>query len=195
MPGFGLDQAWLSLRHKGLPSGADLAIVTIYPDDLERSFSAFRQAEGFAKPAFELREGKLVERGPGDCPGIVVRFLERSSRWFALYRRLGQRIGRELGGGSWWQLNAAILDAMRADAKAADVPLLFIHIPFETWLPFPALADYMQRTGTPFLDLYEAFGDRHSEFYYAKDGHLNAAGHRRLAELVETWIQQHAAPW
>ncbi len=189
MPGFGLDQIWQSVKALGLPAAPDLLVVTIYPDDFERSMSAFRLAEGLSKPSFKRADGGLVPRTAEDCPGAVVRFLERRTRLHALARRLQLRIGRQWAVGEWWRLNAAILDALRADAEAASVPILFVHIPYETWQPFPALAAYMTETDTPFLDLYTAFGDDHERFYFRKDGHLNDLGHRRLAELIEPFVQ------
>lgn len=194
MPGYGVDQAWLALRHYGLDDATDLAIVTLYPDGFERSFSAFRPAEGFGKPAYQLRSGALVARVVGDCPGPWLRFAERHSRLLALYRRLAQRVGRQLGGGSWWELNAAILDAIQRDCAARGVPVLFVHIPYESWIPFPALGPLLHRNGAAYLDLYEAFGDAHRDYYYPKDGHLNAAGHRRLAELIEEWMEENLPP-
>ena len=188
MPGFGVDQAWLALRHYGLDADTDVAIVTLYPDDFERSFSAFRPAEGFGKPAYELRAGELVARGVADCPPGWSRFAERHSRLFGLYRRLALRVGRQLGQGSWWSLNAAILDAIQRDCAERGVPLLFVHIPYETWIPFPALAARLRADGVGYLDLYEAFGEAHRDYYFPNDGHLNAAGHRRLAELIEAWL-------
>ena len=136
------------------------------------------------KPSFRLRNGELVERGPDDCPSASARWLARRSRIFALLRRVEIRVARSFGAGPWFALNAAILDELRADSERAGVPLLFVHIPYQTWRPFPALARYMERTGSEFIDLYDELGEEWSNSYFPRDGHLNTEGHRRLADLV-----------
>jgi hypothetical protein len=86
MPGYGVDQIWLATRHDAIPMDPDLLVVLIYPEDFDRSFSAFRPTEGFVKPSFRVRDGQLVERTPDDCETWLTRFLAENSRIFALYR-------------------------------------------------------------------------------------------------------------
>lgn len=189
MVGFGLDQIWLTLRRWALPLDPDLVIAGIFLDDFNRSFSAYRRAEGFNKPAFRLAGDALVPATAGDRPGRVVRFLERRSRLFTLLRRADRRLGRTAGAGGWWSLNAAILDAMRRDARQAATPLLFVHIPFREEIPFPALAAYMEEHGARFLDLPPWTKAERQRLFFPRDHHLNAAGHADLAASLELWIR------
>jgi hypothetical protein len=188
MPGYGVDQIWLATRHDAIPLDPDLVVVTLYPDDFERSFNAFRPAEGFTKPSFRLSDGGLVERKVGDCESWLTRFLAENSRLFALYRRISIRLARSFGLGSWFELNAAFLDEIRADCARADVPVVFVHIPYFSWKPFPALKHYMERTDARFIDLLDELGNDRSRYYFLDDGHLNPEGHHRLAELLSALL-------
>jgi hypothetical protein len=49
-PGFGFDQIVLSVELDGLPLRPDLVVVAIYPADLSRSLTAFREDLGLNKP-------------------------------------------------------------------------------------------------------------------------------------------------
>ena len=184
MPGFGLDQIWLSQRYWALPFKPEVVIAVVYPDDFERSLSAFRISEGFAKPAYHLRNGKLVERTAKDCPPPVTRLVEKHSRIFALFRRFERRMAREHGTGDWWSLNASILDQMIADSKKAGVDLILVHVPYPSFLPFQSLTDHMGGSEATFIDLGEDFAGDPESFYFPSDGHLNPLGHRRMAERV-----------
>ncbi len=197
MVGFGLDQIWQTLRHHALPRKPDLVIAGLFIDDFNRSFDAYRPTEGFNKPTFRLAGGTLVRTTAGDRPGRTVRFLERRSRLFTALRRADRRFGRTAGAGEWWSLNAAILDAMRRDAAEASTPLLFVHIPYREEIPFPALAAYMadaskEEEGAHFLDLPPWTAEQQQRLFFPRDVHLNAAGHRFLAEALERWIRDQA---
>jgi len=52
MPGFGLDQMWMSVRHQILPLKPALITVAFVDEDLNRSLTAYRTVEGFNKPRF-----------------------------------------------------------------------------------------------------------------------------------------------
>ena len=59
MPGFGLDQMWMSVRHQALPMNPTLIIMGFIDQDLDRSLTAYRHGEGFNKPTFEM-DGKVL---------------------------------------------------------------------------------------------------------------------------------------
>lgn len=191
MPGFGLDQIGLALRHWALPRRPDLIVAGLFLDDFNRSFHAFRFAEGFNKPAFRLAGDRLVPLTAADRPAWPYRALERGSRLFTLVRRADRRAGRELGRGQWWTLNEAILDALRRDAHDAGVPLLFLHIPYREPIPFPTLDAYMRRTGADYLGLPPWSESQRRELFFESDLHLNADGHAFLAEALDAWIREH----
>jgi hypothetical protein len=54
MPGFGIDQMWLSIRHQALPLQPALVIVGLCDADFSRSQTAYRSRERRNKPAFKL---------------------------------------------------------------------------------------------------------------------------------------------
>ena len=190
MPGFALDQVWLSLRHWALPGEPNLVIVGLFLDDFNRSFHAYRQAEGFNKPTFRLADEQLVKLGVADRPGWLYRFFERRSRLFALGRRADRKLGRLQGTGRWWSLNAAFLDAIRRDAADAGIPIFFVHIPYVEQVPFPALDAYMERHDASYLGLPPWTPIQQRELFFEGDVHLDADGHRFLAEALTQHITE-----
>jgi hypothetical protein len=76
--GFGVDQVWLSARHKALPMHPDLLVVGLINADFERSQIPHR--EGYDKPTFRLkaenwcvgRWNHHLRRGCGTWIGIRI---------------------------------------------------------------------------------------------------------------------------
>mgnify|MGYP002844546203 CR=1 FL=1 len=191
MPGFGVDQIWRSLVHHALPRLPDLVVVGLFTDDFNRSFSAYRWVEQFNKPTYILKGGRLSEMTREDTPGSVYRWLERRSHVFTFVRHVDRWAGLYHGIGVWWSLNAAMLDAMRDACEAAGVPILFIHIPYKSGVPFPSLQTYMNRHNAHYIDLNAHFTPfRQRSFYFKTDGHLNAEGHAFVGRLIVEWIRQ-----
>jgi hypothetical protein len=64
MPGFGVDQMWMSVRHQILPLHPSLVVVAFIDEDFSRSLMAYREVEGFNKPRFILSSGTLCRHRP-----------------------------------------------------------------------------------------------------------------------------------
>jgi hypothetical protein len=189
MPGFGVDQIWQSAVHRGLPLAPDLVVVGLFPADFERSFHAYRQVEGFGKSVFQIRNGELVQMTAGDNPGIIYRFVEAHSRLFRLWQVAERWSGRKVGLGGWWTRNEKILDAIIHDCAGEGVPVLFIHIPYAGGTEFPYLRTFMDERSTPLLEPFDLPDAEREKYYFREDGHLNPAGHRRQAALIEEWVR------
>jgi lysophospholipase L1-like esterase len=52
----------------------------------------------------------------------------------------------------------------------------------------------MEETDSRFIDLYDEFGDKWANYYFSNDGHLNPAGHHRLAELLSPLLAAELTP-
>lgn len=192
MPGFGLDQMWLSVRHHALPLRPDLVLVGFIGDDFTRSLFAYRLYEGFNKPIFKVMDGRLVPKTPEDRPPVLVYFFARHSHAWTAGELALRLLKYYVPFGEWWTLNAAILDAIRHDCQTHNVPLLFIYYPSKRWLKFPSLRAYMQQVGAHFVDLTEETPPSlQPSLHYPRDGHLNVQGHRYVAEVVLRWLRQH----
>jgi hypothetical protein len=191
MPGFGLDQMWLTARYYALPRKPSLMVVTMISENFVRSLEAFRETEGWNKPVFRLDGGRLLPRTAADRPNALVRFLDEHSVIYRLGKIGSRLIGHYLPHGEWWNLNTAILDQIRAEAKANDVPVLFVFLPTRHWRSFPALGRFMAERHWNYLDLSDDFIARYDSLYIPGDGHINEAGHREVEMRIRAWIHQN----
>ena len=187
VPGFGLDQIWLTVRTQALPLHPELVVVAFISGDLTRSQEAHNPGFGL-KPVFKLAGGRLVPETAEDRPNFLVRFLQRNSSLWRVLQLADLTLARRYPHGEWWYLNAAILDAIRDDCRKAGVPVTFVYIP-TGWRAFPSLRAYMFRNQANFIDLSEGEFALAPDMYIPRDGHLNEKGHRVVAAAVLRWLQ------
>lgn len=190
MPGFGLDQMWMALRHQALPLRPARVILAFVDDDFERSQTAYRVAEGFAKPMFTREGDSLRPAVAGDAPAPVVRWIKRKSAIWRAGELAIQNAGRQRGRGGWWRLNAAILSAAAADARQAGVQLMVVRLPIQGALPaFVPLARHLDSLGVPLLDLEADASRCQAAADFLSDGHASASGHACIAARVAEWLR------
>jgi hypothetical protein len=185
MPGFGLDQMWMSVRHQILPLKPSVIIVAFIDDDLERSLTAYRKVEGFNKPRFVVDSvGSLRPQTSADVPNSFLMSLQSNSRlWNVVSRPLSRM--RPLS--EWWILNTAIFEAIASDCGRQGVPVLFIRLPEESSKRFPSLDRFMQSKGFAFLNL--GTPDIPEGLHFKNDGHINVRGHQFVARKITKWMQ------
>jgi hypothetical protein len=168
-------------------------VTTFISGDLTRSQEAYRPWEGFTKPVFTLRDGKLSPQMPEDLPNPVFRLLDMHSSLWRVGRLAQRTFAHHFSAGEWWNLNAAVLDNIQADCRASGVPVLFVYIPTKEWQRFPTLEDYMRRTQENFIDMSAA--NRHPiPETTLPNGHLNALGNRIVADAILEWLDLHHRP-
>lgn len=192
MPGFGVDQAWLSARYQALPLKPDLLVVGLIDIDFERSQVVFRRNEGFGKPTFRLINGRLMQRGTEAPPNFLMQYLDERSRLWSMGVRAWRAAGVKYGAGEYWSLNQAIIDAISDDCRKAGVPVLFVYIPIKGMQPFPALRNYMRQSGAAYIDLTEQHPAPPRSIYLRNDSHLSVEGHRYVANLIEKWMSSQS---
>jgi lysophospholipase L1-like esterase len=179
LQGFGIDQMWSAVRSVALPMHPDLVIVAFISEDFTRSVS---------QPFVKLVGGRVEKQTAADRPNALIRFLERHSRLLAGLRQADRLLGHQLPLGSWWNLNRALLDAIRADSREAGARTLFVYLPTRELRTFPALRRYMQETTADFVDLGGQLPSPPRPLNYPLDGHPNPEGHAYIAEAVLAWI-------
>ncbi len=190
IPGFALDQIWLTVRTQALPLHPSLVVVAFANDNLTRTQDAYNPGFGL-KEVYKLADGRLVHETAEDRPSSVVGFLQHNSSLLRLWQLANLTLARRYPHGEWWYLNTAILDAIQDDCRKAGVPLLFVYIP-TNWKSFPSLRAYMSRNQADFIDLSQGEFALAPDMYIPKDGHLNDKGHRQVADAVLHWIQQNS---
>jgi hypothetical protein len=186
MTGFGLDQIWMTLRHYALSLKPDLVVLSFITADLERSLTAYRSRPGWMqKPMFRLSEHRLVPMTQNNRPNPVWLFVQRRSRLFELWRRVEWHLSMRYGIGYPWRLNRAIFAAIRDECRAAGAPLIVVYIPTENGLRrVPMLEREFRNMGINFLDLSTLEPSNPESLYIKNDGHLNALGHRFVADAI-----------
>lgn len=185
MPGFGVDQMWMSVRHQALPDRPALVVVAFIDDDFTRSLTAYRHGEGFNKPTFVVRRGALRPQTREDAPTGVLRLMHDRSRIFAA---LAYRAERLRPFGNWWELNLAVLEGIAADCVEAGAPLLILRLPQKKQGGFRVLERELTRRGLAFVDVGERIGPRDRDFFLVTDDHPSPTGHERVAGILADWI-------
>ncbi len=188
MPGFGLDQMWMSVKHQALPLKPRLVIVAFIDEDLDRSLTAFRDREGFNKPTFELEDGILRPQNAQDKPPALIRYLETHSEIGYLGQKLLTSRAYSIPFGDWWRRNEAIFKAIIAECRNSGTTILFVRLPEQNPSKFLNLARLMADQRVSFLDLGSSKIRPGHEIHFPKDGHINEAGHKFVAEMLTAWI-------
>jgi hypothetical protein len=189
LPAFGVDQIAETLRHVVLPERPDFVLIAIYSKDFERSLNAYRESEGWAKPAFRLEAGELVPRNASDVPPAWWRWLDEHSWAFTAAKLASWKLAMRWPHGEWWELNRAFLQRMIDDCRAAGVGLAFVHVPTNSWRAFPAVGELCNTRGVPWLDPAADTPACPDGLYYSKDKHLTDAGHAWFAGRIVEWLK------
>jgi hypothetical protein len=181
LPGMGVDQMWMVLRHYALRERPRVVVAAFIDQDWDRSLTAFRVVEGMAKPTFMVEGNTLRPAMPEDAPNAALRWLERRSALLGLVRASDRAIGYRFGRGRWWRTNVAILEAMATEARGAGSEILFVRLPIRGARPFPALARAFAEMGAAYADLtvYPPDG-----IHFATDDHINDEGHAYVAQAL-----------
>jgi hypothetical protein len=187
MPGFGIDQMYLSLRHQAPALRPRLVVAAFIDQDFDRSLTAFRQAEGFAKPMFTLEGDTLRPAGPEDRPPWIIRMLERHSwLWTA-----GSALTQRWAGGASWRLNAALLRAMAVEAREQGAVILFVRLPIRQDPPDQRLLrDLMAELNACYLDLENSALTVEQSLHLTRNSHINPEGHRWVANAILEWVRR-----
>jgi hypothetical protein len=188
MPGFGLDQIYLSLIHWGLDENPDFIIAGIFTDDFFRSFTNHTL---LFKPVFKGVNGSLILKSPLEKPSTIYRYAEKKSRIIDLYKDGDEWLGRNYGLGNWWNLNKLILDKIVETCKINNIQILVVHIPYYTGNRFPLLKRYFDEKNIEYIDLNEMAKGNLQSYYFKKDKHLNENGHKLIAKYADKWIKNN----
>lgn len=185
IPGFGVDQVWLTLRHVALPLKPRLVIVGVVEVDFDRSLTTYDPGKTGARPSFALHRGFLRPRTAADAPGWLATTLQQRSRTWLLVQAGLRALAYHVPVTEWWAVNAALLALMDEDCARARVPVLFVRIPTREWRTFPGLRRFFTRRDADYLDLRDGIEREQAEgWYYPNDLHLNAAGHAYVAGRI-----------
>ncbi|MFV2089672.1 MAG: SGNH/GDSL hydrolase family protein [Pseudomonadales bacterium] len=209
VPGYGIDQAYLKYLHYGSPLAPDVILFGVYVSDYERASVAFST---YSKPRFKaIGDQFVLENQPVAAPDLELDRIGAAleGRWYLVefihnaWRRLAT--GADQDRRFFDQTDriiAHILGSLQR-SLSPDQKLLVVHIPRgESFTETEPFFDEMHRSllaiyaslGLDYIDLFQAYRVRLSAAeaaarYYVQRpsgsvGHLSAAGHARVAELI-----------
>lgn len=186
-PGFRIDQTALAAQHLALTSTPAAAVFAFVDPDRPLEVGV----EGFTAPRFVVDGGALRLRTPDDRPSPAFRWLRQHSQLWALAFEVDHRLGRSIEWGDGSAVLKRVLVEQYRRSQAADVPMLFVRLPvrrppLNTDAPaaYPLVQDTLHQVGAPYLDLGGSGPVRARLEHFRADGHLNAAGHRWVAQQI-----------
>lgn len=212
--GFGPDQSLLRYEREGVAYAPDVLIFSLCVDNdfADARLPVFLYDGRHPKPYFTVRDGQLVLHDAHLRLGLVTRLGVRLAERSHLYNRLARaRSAATVPPDESWRarraralldpeaaidLVARLLLRLRDDLAPRRARLLvLLHPSKETLHHGSSLVDGLRSRlgagGVVCLDLaayYRARGLRFSDVAFDPTGHLNAAGHARVTELLRTCL-------
>jgi lysophospholipase L1-like esterase len=192
--GYGHDQMLLYLQEEGVRYRPDVVLLGFLSDDMERNVLAFRD---YAKPRFELRDGRLVlQNVPVPAPAEtlaaeawrsklmdLVGILRASARWRSGFTPRHTR-----------DLSAAILDEIARTASSVGARPVFAYLPVYGEIDKPEISmtrrerwffDHCQDRGIEALYLRPTFLEELAAGTELKTwGHWGPVEHAVAAEAI-----------
>jgi hypothetical protein len=196
--GYGHDQMLLYLREEGLRYRTDIVVLGFVAADVERNILRFG---GYAKPCFDLVEGRLALRNtPVPPPGELLRMEPYRSKFLDLLSiiREGWRWSTGANQRRAQRLTAAILDAFRSEVERTGARFVIVYLPtFQELEPGPEteaerfVSAHGRERGVAVLDLRPSFIERLAAGRHLKTtGHWNRGEHRLAAESLATGLSR-----
>lgn len=208
--GYGTDQEALRLEHEGRALEPDVVVLglCVANDFTDVALDHFLYDRRHPKPYYRVRRGELELHDAHLRSG----FSGRVGRWLGerslLFRRLAGAGSAAPPGRHWqrtveeqeprWAQNVSIVrrlvERMAETSRAAGAEFLVVSFPYRrSWdeggaREMQALAGFLDAAGVPLLDMRLAWRDRGlrlEDLTVDKLGHLNANGHRVVAELLD----------
>ena len=189
MPGYGMDQMLMTLRHRALALCPDLVVVGFIDDDFQRSLTAYRSWEGLNKPMYLLDHDTLRLATIRDRPNPLQRLLDELALLRAVRMTHRERAYYQPIGDDWWTLNAAIMTAIGRESERAGVPVLFIRLPSQgDWADFPNLHRFLAAEHRPFIDIAD-WAHYRNDVHLHNDVHFNPRGAGWAAGQIAQWVR------
>ncbi len=188
MPGYGLDQMYMTFVKYQKMVDPDLTIVVYIDDDIPRMLESYRFVEGLNKPSYELCADSLVLRKEtGD--NLIIKLVENSYLLNKFYYKFLDYKAVSLA--------KKILTKIKVDSKKE---LLLVRWPrFESlywnkldW--YYDLSNFCKKNNIHYMNLADHFAtlDKASfdSLYIPNDGHPSAAGNYLSSKLIYGMIEK-----
>jgi hypothetical protein len=196
--GYGHDQMLLYLQEEGLKYHPDVVVLGFLYDDMDRNLLGFRD---YAKPRFELRDGRLELRNvPVPSPDEMLRREVFRSKFLDLWTILRGRWERLAGTPEerMEELTRAILDEMARVIRAAGAQPAYAYLPVWGELTKRDMAmtrrerfffNYCRERGIQSMYLRRFFLSKlHAGAKFQVYGHWGAEEHRTAAEGIAAYL-------
>ena len=218
IPGYGIDQIYLSLKELGYSYKPDVILITIYPEDFWRATRAFNDA-GHGKPYFVLKDGSILELKhvpvPKNKKFKVAQFpisrewsgpekFLRKSKTYVLFSRLIIKLKKLMGfedpdSSDEWLLGREILKKMTTEIKNQGVRPIIVIAPPLRWITgtLEPVRDSLLRFGkvnhVTVVDLTPILKKASQEtspwdYYIKEDQHWTPKGNELVAKTLLTVI-------
>jgi len=185
IPGWGLDQMYLSYLFYARSTGTQNIIIFFIDDDIYRVLEAYRFTEGMNKPSLKINNGYLELR-MNDSRNVLEFLLQKSKLLNPIYK--------------WYcetqaiKISKKIFLTLKVETLKKKQNFLVVHIPVIEQVLYPDkyenLIDnnYFNKNYINYLDIKENFKKINKQvvkgFYLKDDGHLTEKGAEIVAKIV-----------
>ncbi|MCP5063142.1 MAG: SGNH/GDSL hydrolase family protein [Ignavibacteriae bacterium] len=185
IPGFGIDQMYLSYLKYQEIINPRLVVLFYIDDDIQRVYEAYRLTEGMNKPSFKLINNKLVLRKLSKS-NLFEKLFENSYLLNKFYRRFSEYKSHLIAENLFVELERLTRDN--------NQKFVVIRCPTKDQVSNKndfdrfSFKEHFNDLGVPYYELHDVFDNYPekiwSKFYLEFDGHLSEKGNEIVADFI-----------
>ncbi len=194
IPGWGIDQMYMAYKKYRDLIQPDVVILLYIDDNINRTFQAFRLAEGMNKPCFTVKDNQLVPR-QDDGHSLFEILCFKSILFNVLYKKY------ELYEST--RVVKAIFSEFRQSTSKRQTKFVVLRLPYEEHVLSGNMAEkrsfskFFKNTPGQYFELINSMKSLPSKkkvtLYLEDDGHLSATGTQLIADFIANTILSSSA--